>query len=409
MDTPITIAGSTDYRDSLREISQFDDDLRGFRRDLHAHPELGFREERTARLIAETLRQSGFDEVHTQIGRTGVVGVLQGAAGRKSVALRADMDALPIQETTDVAHRSVHTGLMHGCGHDGHVAMLLGAARYLACKRNFRGKVTFVFQPGEEGYAGAREMIEDGLFERFPIDEIYALHNWPSLPVGTVAINAGPMMAARDDFWIRIHGVGGHGAIPHKTIDPIVVCAAVVNALQSIVSRNVDPGASAVLTLHSVSAGTVIEPGLPTQSVTVPSAADLAGIAKWFDEATGKLIRRRIEEVARNCAAAFGAHAEVTYLPFLPPTVNHAVCSQLVVNTACDLLGTERVLAGIPPGMASEDFSFMLQAKPGAYFWLGVGEAAHSLHSSNYDFNDTVLATGAALLASIAQRALEME
>ncbi|MGJ7558399.1 amidohydrolase [Variovorax sp. RB3P1] len=408
MSTQGTRGTSTVEPHVLQTTGGFHEFLRVFRQDLHAHPELGFQELRTAGLVAQALRRLGLDEVHTGVGRTGVVGVLRGnSPGHgKSVGLRADMDALPIHEAGDCAHRSVHPGLMHGCGHDGHVAMLLGAARYLATNRNFRGTVNFIFQPGEEGYAGAREMIDDGLFDRFPTDAVYALHNWPSLPAGMVAVNPSAMMAARDDFWIRIEGAGGHGAMPHRTVDPVVTAAAVITALQSVVSRNIDPASSAVLTLHSMRAGTAIEPGIPTQSVTVPPHAEIAGIAKWFDQTTGNLLKRRLAELAQGCAGAFGARAQVEYLQFLPPTVNHAACAEVVRRAAVAMLGAEQVLTGLPPSMASEDFSFMLQSRPGAYFWLGVGENSPSLHSPLYDFNDAVLPVGAALLATIAQDAL---
>ena len=390
-----------------RCISGFHGELTAIRRDIHAHPELGFQETRTAALIARALKDYGVDEVHNGVGRTGVVGVLRGSRqGSGSVGLRADMDALPIAELGECAHRSVHQGLMHGCGHDGHVTMLLGAARYLASTRDFAGTVNFFFQPGEEGYAGAREMVDDGLFERFPCDTVYALHNWPSLAVGSVAVSAGPMMAARDDFWIRIKGVGGHGAMPHRTVDPVVAAAAVISSLQSIVSRNVDPAQCAVVTIHSIQAGTAIEPGTPTQSVTVPPHVDIAGIAKWFDRHTGALLKRRIAEVAHGCAATHGATAEVSYLEFLPPTINDGTAASVVAAAATQLLGSGKVHLNPEPSMASEDFSFMLSARPGAYFWLGTGDSAPSLHSPHYDFNDEVLPIGASVLASIAEMAL---
>lgn len=393
--------------DAWRCISEFHGELTTIRRDIHAHPELGFQETRTAALITKALKDYGVDEVHNGVGRTGVVGVLRGSRqGSGSVGLRADMDALPITEAGECAHRSVHQGLMHGCGHDGHVAMLLGAARYLASSRDFAGTVNFIFQPGEEGYAGAREMVDDGLFERFPCESVYALHNWPSLAVGTVAVSSGPMMAARDDFWIRINGVGGHGAMPHRTVDPVVAAAAVISSLQSIVSRNVDSAQRAVVTIHSIQAGTPIDAGTPTQSVTVPSHVDIAGIAKWFDLETGELVKRRIGEVAHGCAAAHGATAEVSYLQFLPPTINDEAAASVVAASATQILGSGRVHLDLEPSMASEDFSFMLNARPGAYFWLGTGDSAPSLHSPHYDFNDEVLPVGAAVLAKIAEMAL---
>ncbi len=403
-----TPGGNTDDG-TLRAISDFHPFLSAFRRDLHAHPELGFEERRTAARVAEALQGFGFDEVHTGVGRTGVVGVLRGrraGSSSKSVGLRADMDALPVQEEGTCAHRSVHAGRMHGCGHDGHVTMLLGAARHLAHTRDFGGTVHFIFQPGEEGHAGARVMIEDGLFERFPCDAVYALHNWPSLPAGTVAVNPGAMMAARDDFWLRIEGVGGHGAMPHRTADPVVAACAVVAALQTVVSRNLDPALSAVLTVHSLQAGSAIAHGVPTQSVTVPPHADIAGIAKWFDVPAGEVLRRRVAEIARDCASALGTRADVRYLPFLPPTVNAPPCAELVRRAATGLLGAARVFTGVLPSMASEDFSFMLNERPGAYFWLGVGEDVPGLHHPRYDFNDAVLPIGAALLATIARDAL---
>ncbi|HUN90410.1 MAG TPA: M20 aminoacylase family protein [Burkholderiaceae bacterium] len=387
----------------LRFIVDRHEALTLLRRDLHANPEMGFEEHRTSALIAERLHQFGV-EVHPGVGRTGVVGVVRGREcnSARAVALRADMDALPLNEESDVAYRSTTPGVMHACGHDGHVAMLLGAAQYLASTRNFDGHVNLVFQPAEEGRGGARAMLDDGLFDRFPSDEIYALHNWPALPAGHIGLNTGPMMAACDRFEITIHGRGGHGAHPHLAVDPIVVSSHVVAALQTIVARNTAPLESAVVSVCAIQAGRMEAPNV------IPGEARMAGTVRTFQHSVQSHIEARIAEVAAAIARGFGAEATVRYVHQYPATINHAPQAEFAARVAEDLVGTSRVARNLQPSMGSEDFSLMLQARPGCYLRLGQGSDAHKafLHNPGYDFNDAVLPLGAALLAAIAERRL---
>lgn len=382
------------------------EDLMAIRRDIHAHPEVGLNTDRTADVVADVARRVGADEVHVGIGGAGVVVIIRGgdADTGSAVGLRADMDALPIHEANDVEYRSRSDGVMHACGHDGHVAILLGAIEELARRRNFPGTVVAIFQPGEEGHRGARVMLNDGLFERFPVDAIYALHNWPSLDAGQIAVAPGPIMAARDDFWIRMSGGGGHGAQPHLAIDPVVAAAHFVTAVQSVVSRNVDPSAGAVVTVHSIDAGSQIRFGESTPSVTIPVSVELAGTAKWAHPDVGQLLRERISGIAESVARAFGVDAEIAYETFLPLTVNSASHAELVAAVAGEIVGANHLLQTLPPSMASEDFSFFLNHVPGAYFHLGTGGSP--LHCPDFDFNDAVIPIGTALLAGIARRAL---
>jgi hippurate hydrolase len=385
-------------------VNQHHDELTRVRRDLHAHPELGFEEHRTAALVAERLQQWGI-EVHTGIGRTGVVGVLRGrvqTSGR-SVGLRADMDALPIGEENEFGHRSTRSGLMHACGHDGHTTMLLGAAQYLAATRHFDGTVYLIFQPGEEGYAGAREMIGDGLFERFPADEVYALHNWPGLPAGHIGLNPGPMMAAADRVEIVICGKGGHGAHPHLTVDPVLVAGHVITAAQSIVARNVAPLEAAVVSLCAVQAG-----NLNAFSV-VPREARISGTVRAFQHSVQSQIEARLKELVESTARAFGATADVRYQRMYPATINHRPQYEFAAGVAEQLVGQDQVVRNMPPSMGAEDFSFMLQARPGCYARLGQGGGEGCwLHSTRYDFNDAVIPLGAGYLAALAERRLPL-
>jgi hippurate hydrolase len=346
--------------------------LTEIRRDLHAHPELGFDEHRTAALVAERLHQWGI-EVHTGVGRTGVVGIIHGreTSSGKSVGLRADMDALPIAEENEFGHRSDKGGLMHACGHDGHTTMLLGAAQYLAASRDFDGTVYLIFQPGEEGYAGAREMISDGLFTRFPADEVYALHNWPGLPPGHIGLNPGPMMAAADRVKITLSGRGGHGAHPHMTIDPVLMAAQVITAAQSIVSRNVAPLEAAVLSLCAVQAG-----NLDAFSV-VPREAHISGTVRAFNHSVQTTIETRLRELVEATARAMGGSAEVRYERMYPATINHRPQFEHAATVAEELVGRDNVVRNMPPSMGAEDFAFMLQARPGCYARLGQGGVQH--------------------------------
>ncbi|HEX6363526.1 MAG TPA: M20 aminoacylase family protein [Albitalea sp.] len=390
---------------AYQRLAAWHPELTAFRRDLHAHPELGFEEVRTAARVAEALRVAGVDEVHTGIARTGVVGVLRGArtASGRMVGLRADMDALPMCEENDFAWRSASRGLMHGCGHDGHVAMLVGAARYLAQTRQFDGTVALIFQPGEEGYAGAKAMIDDGLFDRFPVDEVYAMHNWPSLPPGVVGLNAGPMMAAADRFEICIQGRGGHGAHPSMAIDPVLVAGHLITAVQSLVARNVHPLDSAVVSLCALQAG-----DLGAFSV-IPRQAHLTGTARAFRREVQDLIEERLGRLVESVALGFGATARLDYHRMYPATINSPREARFAGDVAAALVGEDKVVRDLPPSMGAEDFAFMLQSKPGAYLRLGQGdESGGFLHSTRYDFNDEILPLGAALFASLAERAMPL-
>jgi hippurate hydrolase len=384
----------------VEHIQRWHAEYTALRRDLHMHPELGFEEHRTARIVSERLTALSIEH-HAGIGRTGIVAVIHGRAtgSGRAIGLRADMDALPMVEENEFAHRSRHEGRMHGCGHDGHTTMLLAAARYLAETRNFDGTAYLIFQPGEEGYAGAKAMIEDGLFERFPADEVYALHNWPGLPPGQIGVTPGPAMAAADRIEITIDGRGGHGAHPHAAIDPVLVAGHIITAAQSIVSRNVSPIDTAVVSLCSMQAGN------PGAMSVIPSHARLVGTVRTFRPATQDMIERRLHELVPAIAAAFGAVATLKYERVYPATVNHPAQAEHAVAVAEALVGRDNVVRNLDPSMGSEDFSFMLQAKPGAFARLGQGgsESGCFLHNSKYDFNDAVIPLGAGYLAAIAE------
>jgi len=398
---------------AYRRLMDWHGELTAFRRDLHAHPELGYEEVRTAGRVVEALRLCGVDEVHTGIGKTGVVGVIRGTAKAKgssagepaprSIGLRADMDALPMREENDFAWRSASQGLMHGCGHDGHTTMLLGAARYLAQTRQFAGEVVLIFQPGEEGFAGAKAMIDDGLFDRFPVDAVYAMHNWPSLPPGVIGLNTGAMMAAADRFEITIQGRGGHGAHPYMAIDPVLVAGHIITAAQSLVSRNVNPLDSAVVSLCAMQAG-----DLGAFSV-IPRQAQLIGTARSFKREVQDLIEERLGRLVESVALGFGATARLDYHRMYPATVNTPREAQFAGDVAASLVGEDKVIRDLTPSMGAEDFSFMLQSKPGAYLRIGQGgEGGCFLHSPRYDFNDDILPLGAALLAGLAEQAMPL-
>ncbi|MEI6115020.1 MAG: M20 aminoacylase family protein [Burkholderiales bacterium] len=389
----------------IESIRQFHQELTTLRRDLHAHPEIGFQELRTAGIVAGSLEALGI-EVHRGIGKTGVVGVIRGkehTSGRM-VGLRADMDALPITEAGQSQYCSTKPGLMHACGHDGHTAVLLGAAKYLAQTRNFNGTAVLIFQPAEEGLGGAKAMLDDGLFERFPCDEIYALHNWPALPPGIIGINPGPMMAASDKFEIVIEGRGGHGAHPYQTIDPIVVAAQVILGLQTIVSRNVHPIDSAVVSIGSVQAGNPAGPSV------IPGDARIVGTVRTFKDSVQALVESRMRVLAESIAQAHGAKAELRYQRSYPATINTPRHANFVADVATELFGVDRVVRDLIPSMGSEDFSFMLGVKPGAYFRLGQGgaESGTLLHNSRYDFNDEVIPVGGAMFAAIIERSMPL-
>jgi len=386
-------------------IRRWHDEFTVIRRDLHAHPELGFEEHRTARVVQENLARLGVEH-HTGIGKTGIVAVIRGqhnASGR-SIGLRADMDALPMLEENEFAHKSRYEGRMHGCGHDGHTTMLLAAARYLQETRNFDGTAYLIFQPGEEGYAGAKAMIEDGLFERFPAEQVFALHNWPGLPAGQIGITPGYAMAAADRIEITIDGRGGHGAHPHTVIDPVLVAGHIITAAQSIVSRNVSPIDTAVVSLCAMHAG---HPGAMS---VVPAHAKLVGTVRTFKPATQDMIEKRLTDLVHSIGAAFGAVATLKYERVYPATLNHDDEAIFAADVAESPVGAENVLRNLDPSMGSEDFSFMLQVKRGAFARLGQGgaEGGCFLHNSKYDFNDAVIPLGAGYLAALAETAMPL-
>ncbi len=394
-------AGDRTDSGAYRRLAGWHDELTAFRRDLHAHPEIGFEERRTASRVVAALRAAGVDEIHEGIGRTGVVAVVRGAtqASGRLIGLRADMDALPMTEENDFAWRSCTRGLMHGCGHDGHTTMLVGAARYLAETRRFDGTAVLVFQPGEEGFAGAKAMIDDGLFDRFPVEAIYAMHNWPSLPAGHIGVNPGPMMAAADRIEIVVHGKGGHGAHPYLAVDPVLVAAHIITAAQSIVARNVSPVDSAVISLCAMQAG---DPGAFS---VIPREARLVGTVRTFRPQVQDMVEERLARLVDSVAVAFGATATLHYQRTYPATINSPRHAEFAANVAADLVGNDKVSRELPPSMGAEDFSFMLQVKPGAYLRLGQGGGAF-LHNTRYDFNDEVLPLGAALFAGLVERSL---
>ena len=363
--------------------------MQAWRHDIHRHPELAFEEQRTAARVAELLEQFGL-EVHTGVGNTGVVGVLRKGSGKRMLGLRADMDALKIQEQNSFEYRSVNDGKMHACGHDGHTSMLLGAAQYLASDGNFDGSVAFIFQPAEEHGEGARAMIADGLFERFPIDSVYAIHNFPSLETGKFAVRAGSIMAAEDNFEITINGVGHHAAMPHLGKDAIVIGAEIVNAMQTLVSRSLDPLDSAVVSFTEfVTNGTVN---------VVPGQVVLKGDTRSLTTAVQDLIDTTMERIVAGICVSHGASYEFSYQRNFIPTVNTAAEAKIAASVATSVVGPENVLGDSRPAMTSEDFGYMLQARPGAYLLLGNGVegiGGCSLHNPAYDFNDEILCIGA--------------
>jgi hippurate hydrolase len=388
---------------ALTRIRQFHPEITGWRHDIHAHPELGFAETRTAALVAEQLAAFGM-EVHRSVGRTGVVGVLRNGpradtAGRR-LGLRADMDALPITEANQFAHRSQHPGRMHACGHDGHTAMLLGAAKYLAQTRGFDGTVNFIFQPAEEGLGGALAMLEDDLFTRFPCDVIFGMHNRPKLPVGRFAVRSGPMMAGGAFFDIDITGLGSHGARPEAGIDPVMVAVQIASALQTIVSRNVRPVDTAVLSITQIHAGDAYN--------VIPQTARMSGTARAFSREVLGLIEGRMQRIAEGVARAMGAMAVVDFRVNFAPVVNDAAESEFAASVCEELVGAPNVVRDPPLIMASEDFSFMLEKVPGCYVNIGNGdsEGACEVHNPSYDFNDAALPLGSAFFARAVERKL---
>jgi hippurate hydrolase len=383
----------------LREIERLAAEMTAWRRDIHAHPELGFEERRTAEFVATQLESWGI-ETHRGIGRTGVVGVLRAGTSTRSIGLRADMDALPIEEANAFAHRSRHAGRMHACGHDGHTAMLLGAARYLAATRHFDGTVVFIFQPAEEGLGGAQAMIADGLFRRFPCEAIFGMHNRPGLPVGTFAVRAGPMMAGGAFFDIDVEGVGAHAARPEAGVDPVLAASHVVTALQSIVARNVRPVDTAVVSVTRIQGGNAYN--------VIPQSVRLSGTVRAFSDEVMRAIGDRLGRLAEGVAAGFGARAKTDFRVIFPPLANDPREADFAAEVCAEIAGAGRVRRDPPLIMASEDFAWMLREVPGCYFNIGngEGEGACEVHNPAYDFNDAALPYGASVLARLVERRL---
>ena len=382
----------------VEKILQMHPTMAEWRHDLHAHPETAFEELRTAAMVAQRLESFGL-KVHRGLGRTGVVGTLSAGSAKRAIGLRADMDALHISEQNNFSHRSQHEGKMHACGHDGHTAMLLGAAKYLSETGNFDGTVHFIFQPAEENEGGGREMVEQGLFEKFPCESVYGMHNWPGMPAGRFGFRAGPTMASFDIFEIELTGRGSHAALPHTGIDPIVAAAALVQALQTISSRNVDPIESAVVSVTQVHAG-------DTWNV-IPDAAVVRGTTRAFRPEVQDLIEHRLRQICAGIAATFGTEAKVRYERRYPPLINAAAETEVCASVLRATVGSENVV-NVPPVMGSEDFAFMLQAKAGCYVFIGngPGEGGCMLHNPHYDFNDQILPLGASYWTNLVQHVL---
>jgi hippurate hydrolase len=383
----------------VNRVADLHDEITAWRRDMHAHPELLYDVHRTAAAVAEKLKGFGCDDVVTGIGRTGVVGIIRGrkSGANKVVGLRADMDALPLEEETGLPYQSTVPGKMHACGHDGHSAMLLGAAKYLAETRNFAGTAVMIFQPAEEGGAGGLAMVQDGLISRFGIEEVYGMHNYPGLPVGQFAIRAGAMMASADHIVIDLEGKGGHAARPHLSIDTILVGAQIINQLQSIVARNVDPLEAAVVSVCMFQAG-------HTDNV-IPQRARLRGTARALTPQVRELLQQRIAAVIEGTAKLYGAKAKLTYSNGYPVVVNHERQTAFAAGVAREIAGNDKVDTAMAPVMGAEDFAFMLQERPGAFIFVGNGDSA-GLHHPAYDFNDDVIPIGTSYWVRLAETAL---
>ena len=384
----------------INRIADFHDDMTAWRQDLHAHPELGMQEWRTSALVQEKLRAFGVDEVVGGIAQTGVVGVIRGRGAGGAIGLRADMDALPILEETGADYASQFPGVMHACGHDGHTAMLLGAAKYLAETRNFDGTVYVIFQPAEENLAGGEKMVQDGLFERFPMEQVFGMHNWPAAPQGVFLWRTGPTMAAVANIEITITGKGSHGAHPNRGIDPIVIAAQVISAFQTIVSRSIEPVESGVVTIGHIAAG-------HTYNV-IPETVHMKGTARWFTPSVGDRLEAGVRRLATGIAESFGARADVSFHRAYPATVNEPAATERTVTAAQAVAGAARVRHMDHPTMGGEDFAFMLEKKAGSYIMLGAGRGPDDAmpHHPKYDFNDAILPLGASYWATLAEQLL---
>ena len=384
----------------IKEIKLLHDEMTEWRRDIHQHPELKFEENRTSDLVAAKLEEFGI-EIHRGLAKTGVVGTIRNGDG-PSIGLRADMDALPLEEKNTFKHASSNPGKMHACGHDGHTAMLLGAAKHLAASKNFKGTVNLIFQPAEEGGGGGELMIKEGLFEMFPVDSVYGLHNWPGMPAGTFGVGSGPIMAAADMFDLTINGRGGHAALPDQCIDPIVVASQVVSALQTITSRNTHPVDSVVITVTQIHAGDAYN--------VIPDSVRMHGTVRTFQTETRDKIPSSMLRVAEGVCAAYGTTCKLNYMSGYPATINSLPETEISAKAVVDLLGEDKIILNPTPSMGAEDFSYMLEARPGCYVWLGIGpgkgEAGCMLHSSRYDFNDDVLPTGASYWVKLVENEL---
>jgi hippurate hydrolase len=391
----------------IQSLARSKSELQAIRRDLHAHPELRFEERRTSDVVARTLAGWGI-EVHRGLAGTGVVGLIRSGQSARAIGLRADMDALPIREINAFGHRSRFEGRMHACGHDGHTTMLLAAARHLSASRSFNGTVVLIFQPAEEGGGGADRMIREGLFDRFPCDAVFAMHNWPGLEVGQFAVSPGPVMASTNEFEIRVNGRGGHGAMPHLTIDPVLVAVQIAQGLQSIVTRSRNPIDAAVLSVTMIHAGDATN--------VIPDTATLGGTVRTFGDAVTDLFEQRIRQVAEHTARAHAAAAAVDFKRTYPPTINHASQAEFAASVADGVVGVANVVRNADPSLAAEDFAFMLRARPGAYLFIGNGDGAHRdrghgggscvLHSASYDFNDELIPIGGTFLVRLAEQFL---
>jgi hippurate hydrolase len=383
----------------VNRVADLQGDIAEWRHDIHAHPELLFDVHRTAATVADKLKAFGCDEVVSGIGRTGVVGVIRGRRGQshKVIGMRADMDALPIEEATGLPYKSTVPGKMHACGHDGHTAMLLGAAKYLAETRNFAGTAVLVFQPAEEGGGGGREMVKDGLMERFGVQEVYGMHNYPGLPLGQFGIRTGPLMASADTVTIEIEGVGGHAARPQLSVDTVLVGAQIINQIQSIVARNVDPIKSAVISICVFQAGT-------TDNV-IPQTAHLRGTARALSPDVRDLLEKRLHEVVEGTARLYGAKAKLTYRRGYPVLKNHEQQTSFAASIASEIVGADRVDTNFPPVMGAEDFSYMLEARAGAFIFVGNGDSA-GLHHPAYNFNDDVIPVGTSYWVRLVETAM---
>ncbi|KZK75701.1 putative hydrolase YxeP [Pseudovibrio sp. Ad46] len=385
---------------TINRLAEMHDEITAWRRDFHEHPEVLYETHRTSAKVAEILKEIGVDEVTTGVGRTGVVGVIKGRNGGagKSIALRADMDALPMAEETGKEYASKNKGAMHACGHDGHTAMLLGTAKYLAETRNFDGTVILVFQPAEEGGAGAKAMMDDGLFTRWNVDEIYGLHNQPGTPIDHFATRSGPLMASTDEFTITVKGVGGHAAYPHNTIDPVVVGSQIVSALQSIASRNVGPLQSIVISVTFFQAGTAYN--------IIPDTAKLGGTIRTLDQDVRKQAAQRVKQVVEGVCAANGAGVDYDFADGYPSTSNHPDQTKFATQIAAEIAGSaDKVDENIDPTMGGEDFAYYLEEKPGAFIFLGNGESA-GLHHPKYDFNDEAIPYGCSYFIKLVETAM---